>query len=623
MKPAAFVKTGRENRQSPAPTARPRWGESRRARWRAGVLLALNLAMIAHFIQWRLQGRTISPIEPSESMQTLQHGAINAGFIFFALAILATMLFGRFVCGWGCHILALQDSCGWLMKKIGITPRPFRSRLLLFVPLLAAFYMFAWPTVYRLLLSAEPGPVLPPFTNHIVTSDFWSTFPPVAIAIPFLLICGFATVYFLGAKGFCTYACPYGGIFAVVEQVAPARIRVTDACMQCGHCTAVCTSNVVVHQEVRDYKMVVDPGCMKCMDCVSACPTNALYYGFGAPALGVRKTKTPSRFSLTWPEEIAAALVFAGCFFAFRGAYGAVPFLMALGTAAVATFLLLRGWHLLRKRDLSLHQTQLKIAGALRPAGWAFAAGALLVLLLTAHTGWIRYHEVQGDRAFQRLQVPDELALAQADPRAWVNPADRETIESGRSHLALTRRFGLLRNGDLLAKLAWFEHLGGDAPLAIETLAVAAANQRAQAKALSLYYRGSILNRLGRYEEAKTDLERALAERDDLILARQELGESLWQLGDQSGAIMTWEMALSHNPRLPLASSFLAGALDSLGRSAEATTHRDQAERNTPEIAGYHWMLGLRLERLGMRDLAGVHFQRAVTLDPSFRRLRP
>ena len=31
---------------------------------------------------------------------TLQQGTINAGFIFFVLAILATLIFGRFVCGW-------------------------------------------------------------------------------------------------------------------------------------------------------------------------------------------------------------------------------------------------------------------------------------------------------------------------------------------------------------------------------------------------------------------------------------------------------------------------------------------------------------------------------------------
>src|SRR5678809_365508 len=159
--------------------------ESKTSRWRATVLVALSLLMIAHVIQWWLTGRTVSPIEPSETMYTLQNGAINAGFIFFTVAILATLIFGRFVCGWGCHILALQDLCAWLLKKIGLKPKPFRSRLLIFVPLIVALYMFVWPTAYRLVAAPKGEPVIPQFTNHLVTTEFWATFPPVAVAIPF------------------------------------------------------------------------------------------------------------------------------------------------------------------------------------------------------------------------------------------------------------------------------------------------------------------------------------------------------------------------------------------------------------------------------------------------------
>ena len=105
---------------------------SKTSRWRAVSLTLLTVLMIAHYIQWRITGTTVSPIEPSETMFTLQNGFINAGFIFFTLAILATLILGRFVCGWGCHIVALQDFCAWLLNKFGLKPRPFHSRLLVF-----------------------------------------------------------------------------------------------------------------------------------------------------------------------------------------------------------------------------------------------------------------------------------------------------------------------------------------------------------------------------------------------------------------------------------------------------------------------------------------------------------
>ena len=307
-------------------------------------------------------------------MHTLQKGFINAGFIFFTLAILATLIFGRFVCGWGCHILALQDFCGWMLKKAGLTPKPFRSRLLIYVPLIAALYMFVWPTAYRLFARPSSEPLFPTFTNHLVTSNFWETFPSVAVAIPFLFICGFLTVYFLGQKGFCTYACPYGGFFSLADKLSPWKIRVTDACNQCGHCTATCTSNVLVHAEVKHYKAVVDPGCMKCMDCISVCPNDALYFGFGKPTVAIPQSKAiPRNYSLTWPEEILGAAVFLGSFLAARAVYALVPFLMALGCASVTTFLVLKTWRLFRAKEVFFHRFKLKVSGRIQKLGWAFA----------------------------------------------------------------------------------------------------------------------------------------------------------------------------------------------------------------------------------------------------------
>src|SRR5262249_22241199 len=157
--------------------------KSRTSRWRAIVLVAGNLLMVAHFVQWYISGRTVSPIEPSETMYTLESGAINAGMIFFVLAISATLILGRFVGCWGDHIVALQDLCAWLLKKIGITPRPFRSRLLVYVPLAAAVYMFVFPTALRFLAAPKSQPLFPSFTNHLTTTDFWATFPSVAVAI--------------------------------------------------------------------------------------------------------------------------------------------------------------------------------------------------------------------------------------------------------------------------------------------------------------------------------------------------------------------------------------------------------------------------------------------------------
>ncbi len=592
-------------------------GKSSIAVWRAIALITLNLLMIVHIIQWRFTGRTISPIEPSESMFTLQSGAVNAGFIFFILAISATLIFGRFVCGWGCHVLALQDFCGWLLKKIGLKPKPFRSRLLVFVPLIVAFYMFVFPTAYRFFASPVNEPIIPQFTNHLITTEFWATFPPIWVAIPFLFICGFMTVYFLGQKGFCTYACPYGGFFNLADKVSPGKIRVTDACNQCGHCTAVCTSNVIVHAEVQKYGMVVDSGCMKCMDCVSVCPNDALYFGFGKPAIAVKKT-VQKNYSLTWIEEFAAAVIFFASFMAVWDVYQIVPMLMALGIASISTFLALRCGQLIKNQDLSFYRYNLKLSGKIKNAGFGFLIFSFIWLGLNAHSGWIHYNESGGSRAFQSLQIPDELALAQKNPAQWISTNDRQNIAAGKINLERASTAGLFTNNTVLPKLAWFEFLSGNAEQAVNLLGSAAENQQGQPKALSLYYQGAILNRLKRYDEAQKSLNQAFVERPDLVLALEEKGESLWQIGRKTEAVAVWKDALKSNSNLVLTNYFLAGANASLGNVEESTSYEQRANKLTPNEPFFLWMIGLRLQNAGMNELAEKQFERAVKLRPDF-----
>jgi len=393
------------------------------------VLGAVQVLMILHIIQWLVTGSTLSPVEPSESMEFVTRGVVNAGTVFFALALLSTLIFGRWFCGWGCHMVMLQDLCLWLLRRVGIRPRPFRSRVLVYVPFLLALYMFVWPLVYRLGLVPisqslnhslswipaleSPAPIAG-LSTEFVTTEFWKTFPGLLIAVPFLLICGFATVYFLGAKGLCTYGCPYGGFFAPLDQFSPARIRVTDACEQCGHCTAVCTSNVRVHEEVAAYGMVVDTGCMKCLDCVSVCPNDALYFGFGKPASTAKpRSELPARRAdYAWWQEIILALLFVGSFLAWRGIYEAVPMLMAAGLAGCLTFILWKSGCVAFSKNESFHRWRLRYHGRLLPAGRWFIAVGVIALLATLHCGAVTMITAHASALDGRVRVPKSAVFS-------------------------------------------------------------------------------------------------------------------------------------------------------------------------------------------------------------------
>ena len=496
---------------------------SKNAPRRAVVLGVIQLLIIAHVIQWWITGSTVSPIEPSEAMEFGRRGVINPGFIFFIAALLGTLFFGRWMCGWGCHMVMLQDLCGWIMKKFHIRPRPFRSRLLVLVPLILGLYMFVWPAFYRLAIApwTQPDLTWPGFSVALTTGDFWQTFPGVGVAIPFLLICGFATVYFLGSKGFCTYACPYGGFFRPLDELSPARIRVTDACAQCGHCTAVCSSNVRVHEEVREYGMVVDTNCMKCLDCVSVCPNDALYFGFGKPAIikGAAKHAPPRRkYDLSLSEEIAFALVFALIFFAFRGDVVRFPLLMVGGLTAVLTFMLLLLWRMIGRDNVNLHRFLLKQKGRLRPAGLAFAFLTGSLTLLSVHSGAVNLIFLNALRHDTKVKVPLEVVFASA-PSILSEDMDEDAILAIRWYRRATSfregGFSLRTSPETLVRLAWLESCRGDFDAALEHMS----------RTLSLGYASSqhyesmamILGKIGRAEEAARYREWAL-------VARREAG---------------------------------------------------------------------------------------------------
>lgn len=487
------AKGGGVNLSLPVLAQKPARPRSTMGRWRAAVLILVHLLIAAHVVHWIITGSTVSPVEPSEAMETLELGKVNAGFIFFVIAILATIVFGRYFCGWGCHVVALQDLCTWLMHKLGVRPKPFRSRLLVWAPLAFGLYMFVWPTFKRLALFPALDTIglerpvwlrdIAPFhgfESELIVTDFWATFPPWYVAIPFFVVIGFAAVYFLGSKGFCTYGCPYGGIFGVADRFSPGRIVVNDDCHQCGHCTAVCTSNVRVHEEVRDFGMVVDPGCMKCMDCVSACPNDALRFAFATPpafrspldeAAKDRQRKirsSPKRFDLTRSEEFVLAGVFVGMFLAYRGMLGLVPMLMAAGMAGIGTFIAWKGWAILTRPNVRVQSLVLRHKGSFRASGVLAILAAIAVVGSAVWSGAVNALHLGG--RFDHERIDDPLAIV-LRPEFTPTPTVAHLAKRGMERFALSERIGWRPNAEQRREMAFLALVSGDIARADQLLA--------------------------------------------------------------------------------------------------------------------------------------------------------
>ena len=581
------------------PVLAPRPRKSKAGPRRAVVLTLLYLLMIGHVLLWLRYGMTLSPIEPSETMSTLNRGEVNAGFVFFTLAILATLIFGRFICGWGCHIVALQDACGWAMKKARFRPKPLRTRLLTLAPLALALYMFVWPTLHREVLTpllrwtlggvpawlGDSGP-RPEFHNAFMVRDFWATFPPWYVALPFLAVCGFACVYFLGNKGFCTYGCPYGGFFGVADRFAPGRILVNDNCEQCGHCTAACTSNVRVHEEVRDFGMVVDPGCMKCMDCVSVCPKDALRFGFAAPVVGNTRVKRArygraSNYDLSLRAEIVLAALGVVLFAGFRGMFDLVPMLMAMGLAAIGVYFAWKLGSMLVTPNVRLQNLQLRLRGRPTVLGGLFVPLAVLYLATGAWGAVVQHHLRRALVLDSTVRVPAVAYLAPgyAPDTTTASAASRAIRHLERADAPREGGIGWSLEPDLLLRLASLRAITGDLGGASNAMRRAIEAREPsddlRAFATQLFARaGAALVEADRLPEAVAAYRDAAELNPASGALRAQYGLALVASGDSRSGLAALHEAIRLEPAAPQWLLVRADILESLGRHEEAAEAR-------------------------------------------------
>jgi polyferredoxin/Tfp pilus assembly protein PilF len=590
--------------------------KSRRSRLRAAVLLGVHLVILLHITHFLIAGRTLSPVEPSESMYTLELGRVNAGFIFFVVALCSTLLFGRFFCGWGCHLIALQDLCAWGMKRLGIRPRPFRSRLLLWGPLILALYMFVWPTVKRLLFAGSQTD-FPGFSNHLMTTGFWETFPGPWFTVLTLVSAGFAMVYLLGSKGFCTYGCPYGALFGIADRLSVGRILVSDACDQCGHCTATCTSNVRVHQEVRDFGRVVDPGCMKCTDCISVCPRGALSFGFAWPSwrgLTRRGSARPAG-ELNWRQEILVAAVAGVATLAFRGLYDGPPLLMAIGLGAMTAFVTLQMTRLARQPDVRLQSLALRRAGRITPAGRVFAGFATVWLLFTVHSAFVQWHRWEGRRYLNATEATRQDVFS----GAWRER--RYTAEHERArrqmayHFEMADRWGLAGTVEVNLGLAWDRLLGRDLTAAEDHLRQALALAPESATMWKDLFELSLMR--GRADQALEAMQQQITFGHPGAEDYCRMAGLLATNERETEAVRFYLDCVERDPDSLEARYNLGGLLRRADRFDEAIAQLEYARDLASEDADTHVELGLAYAAIGRNDDAIRVLRRAIELAPS------
>lgn len=221
------------------------------------------------------------------------------------LVLAATMLFGRFFCGWICPLGTALDLTTKSIPKSARLPRFIRGNTrhylllaLLFAALLnvnitglldplAMFVRFltfllypvvgetvrqGWTALYHVLGDKrdylDGGYRL--FRDYVL--PFRQTFYPLAF-LSLLIFAGIFILELFGRRTWCRGLCPLGSLLSLAARFSPLKRLPSRLCTGCNDCEAVCPAPF-------DDGALAQQDCMRCLSCISACKNRRPRFAF-------------------------------------------------------------------------------------------------------------------------------------------------------------------------------------------------------------------------------------------------------------------------------------------------------------------------------------------------------
>ena len=188
----------------------------------------------------------------------------------------ATVLVGRFFCGFFCSFGAVQDLL-WLgshrLRALFPGKRNLKKadRIFRFAKYAVLFYfiIFIWSGVTA-VKTAGPWQVFGPY----VSFGHWPGLKPLLSVGGVLLLLIFIGSLFV-QRFFCRYFCPMGAIYSLISQTSFLKIdKPREECGKCHLCTSKCTMGMDLTKKDR----IAGGECISCQKCVSWCPKGNAHF---------------------------------------------------------------------------------------------------------------------------------------------------------------------------------------------------------------------------------------------------------------------------------------------------------------------------------------------------------
>ena len=248
--------------------------KNKKINWIKVVIQILSLALIPGLFEGEFAavGNIVSCIYKGNiSWESVKYS------VWMLLATVpATVLVGRFFCGFFCSFGAVQDLL-WLgshrLRALFPGKRNLKKadRIFRFAKYAVLFYfiIFIWSGVTA-VKTAGPWQVF----GQYVSFGHWPGLKPLLSVGGVLLLLIFIGSLFV-QRFFCRYFCPMGAIYSLISQTSFLKIdKPRKECGKCHLCTSKCTMGMDLTKKDR----IAGGECISCQKCVSWCPKGNVHF---------------------------------------------------------------------------------------------------------------------------------------------------------------------------------------------------------------------------------------------------------------------------------------------------------------------------------------------------------
>ncbi|MFH1479270.1 MAG: 4Fe-4S binding protein [Candidatus Omnitrophota bacterium] len=273
-------------------------------------------------------------------MTSISERVFLSGIIFSIAMVAATLILGRFFCGWCCPLGSAVDLVGLVNRKKALSKKISRMpKFFILASIFAASFMgfqTAWIADPIVIMARFISLNLIPFITGSIDRFFIiaikgfgfyggvydiyrglkstvlgvrvSYFNHAIIVFLFFLAVILPSIFY--KRIWCRMICPLGALYALVSRFSIFKRRI-DGCIKCGNCRDICRMGAI-----KDDFSYLKGECILCMDCVYDCPPKAASF---TPFYSKKENKIPEESSISGISRQGFIFIVIGAFLSLTG----------------------------------------------------------------------------------------------------------------------------------------------------------------------------------------------------------------------------------------------------------------------------------------------------------------